>query len=229
MLFAFFRFFIYWLYFYMSWAAVQTRGSALCRGPPFLVRYVKTLYYMYSAVGISNTTSSLRGSRPENNACKPHAWETEPVKIAVSRKRRAFFCFPPKIRWNFRFLWIRELFLVFINCGYMLFTKFPWRRDTKRTFRFSSQAAICLQHSTVEASNYPFLLLNVNQGSCLWKPMLMVFGLTRAEIEPKSIPLPLQTLYPLDHRLVLNIDSETKSPALSQNPAYATESGSFYA
>ena len=56
----------------------------------------------------------------------------------------------------------------------------------------------------------------------------MVFDLTRTEVEPKSTVSVADALsiWPL---LGLDIDSETKPLTLSQNPAYATKSVSFYA
>ena len=47
----------------------------------------------------------------------------------------------------------------------MLFTKLRWPADSERATRFSSQAATWLPR-TAEASHYPFLMLNVKQGSC---------------------------------------------------------------
>ena len=48
--------------------------------------------------------------------------------------------------------------LLYSNCNYIVFSKLPWPKDNKRTFRSSSQAATCppVYHTRWRLHTLPF-------------------------------------------------------------------------
>ena len=95
------------------------------------------------------------------------------------------------------------LFLCDCNCNYVFIYQVSLAKKQRRTFPFSSQATTCPPVNHIPWRLHTVLFIAESPAGNLWIPIFIVLVFTQSGIEVESIASVADTLYPLDHWLVV--------------------------